>query len=1125
MSEQTQSSFRDLQTRIEGFRRVKRLFLAGKGLLMTVTALVGLAVLAFLIDMLFGLPPVGRMMLWTVFFTALAVGVIGFVLYPLFKRFSDEALALEIGQKFGQIGDRLVDAMQLWQTLQSNRYQYSTALSEVSIQETAQLVRQYDFAETIARRPLWLVGRGLLAGLVLFGLLAVLFPGRFSQTAMRFRYPAAETLSNERIGFTVMPGTVKMLEGSLLRIDIQTSGPELSSLQLLTKAAGEDWQTENLTAQTPRQFDLTFPSLRKSFQYYARSGQWQSETYTITITERPIVTEMQLRFEYPAYTHLPPVTREINDGEISALKGTTVDVIAKSNNPLDQAAIVFDDNSRVQFSIRNQTQAEGRFRVMRNGNYRLELIDKDGVGNPNPLIYNIKMIEDEAPLVRILQPGQDADLGQEMKVDMTFAGVDDYGFSRLDVRYYTNRDSTVKTERITVFKDRATDFMQDYTWSVAPLDLLPEDVVTYWAELYDNDTVSGPKMGRSPSYTLRLPSLNELYAEVDEQQSTQIESLDDILDEGRELKETLEEISREMQKNPQVNWEKQKELEKTLEKQKELQRNVENLAESLDKTMENLEKNAEANMQIMEKMAQIQEMMQQVATPEMMQAMQKMQEAMQSLSPEEVQKAMEQMKGTQEEMLQRLDQTLAMLKQLQKEQRMNAAVKKAQELEKRQEALNQEMKDMLETPRPNPQQQEQLAKEQEAIQKDLAQLQKEMEQLKDMMKKDEPEVAEQLEQAQKELNEQQTEKDMQEMAQMMRQNQPSGQQCNSKSSKIKKALTQMAQSMQKAQKQMQSEMKKELAAEMERETQDLINLSKEQEALKDEMQAGANASMPVDPDEMADQQMSLSKSLNKLSDQVFDTAKKSMSVKPEMMRKLGEAMQQMENSMQQIQGNSMQQASSSCQNAMAALNDAAKQMMSASSQSNSSSSGSSGSSMQQKMQQMSQQQQGVNSQTQSMFDQMGQNGISMEGRQQMARLAGEQRQIQKGMEELAQEVKNRNDLLGRLDDMAKEAEEVVKDMEARHVDRRTLERQQKILSRMLDSQKSMREREYSRKRESKTAGNIRRAGPHELPADLLERKRSLQDDLLRSLREGMPVEYEGLIKAYFQSLSKDKAVN
>ena len=53
-----------------------------------------------------------------------------------------------------------------------------------------------------------------------------------------------------------------------------------------------------------------------------------------------------------------------------------------------------------------------------------------------------------------------------------------------------------------------------------------------------------------------------------------------------------------------------------------------------------------------------------------------------------------------------------------------------------------------------------------------------------------------------------------------------------------------------------------------------------------------------------------------------------------------------------------------------------------------------------------------------------------------------------------------------------------------------------------------------------------RPSPDDLPEDLLRFDRTLRDDILRGIREGVyPREYEELIRAYFRALSNVPVVN
>lgn len=181
-----------------------------------------------------------------------------------------------------------------------------------------------------------------------------------------------------------------------------------------------------------------------------------------------------------------------------------------------------------------------------------------------------------------------------------------------------------------------------------------------------------------------------------------------------------------------------------------------------------------------------------------------------------------------------------------------------------------------------------------------------------------------------------------------------------------------------------------------------------------------------------------------------------------------------------------------------------------------------GMSMEQFMQRMlglSGQQQGINQETQG----LGEQGMSQMQRQAaMARMAAQQAAVQKSLEQLMQEFGNKGEILGRLDQTAKDMEDVVKDLQQQRVDRQTLERQQQILSRMLDAQRSMRERDHSKERQAERSKTYRSLDPGALPGDLGERKTKIQEDLMNALREKYSRDYRELIQKYFEALAKEQ---
>ena len=138
-------------------------------------------------------------------------------------------------------------------------------------------------------------------------------------------------------------------------------------------------------------------------------------------------------------------------------------------------------------------------------------------------------------------------------------------------------------------------------------------------------------------------------------------------------------------------------------------------------------------------------------------------------------------------------------------------------------------------------------------------------------------------------------------------------------------------------------------------------------------------------------------------------------------------------------------------------------------------------------------------------------------------MALEQEAVRKSLEQLNKEAQasgRQERILGDLDKIAQEMQEVVKNLEQSNVNPETLRKQERILSRLLDASKSMRERDFEKKRKAETGRDVTRRSPNELDPSTLEGKSKLQEDLLKAIEQGYSRDYQDLIRKYFEGLQK-----
>jgi hypothetical protein len=240
-----------------------------------------------------------------------------------------------------------------------------------------------------------------------------------------------------------------------------------------------------------------------------------------------------------------------------------------------------------------------------------------------------------------------------------------------------------------------------------------------------------------------------------------------------------------------------------------------------------------------------------------------------------------------------------------------------------------------------------------------------------------------------------------------------------------------------------------------------------------------------------------------------------------MGKAIGEAMARMQNAMKDLDIRNGQMASQEQGMAMGSLNEGAVQIQSALQAMMQGGQGGLGGLMQQ-LQMLAGSQMSLNLRS----EQLGQ-GMTMQQAAEAARLAQEQEAIRKSVDQLNEEAKDSQEqqrLLGDLDKISEEMKEVVRNLQQNNVSPETIQKQQRILSRLLDASKSMHERDYEKKRISKTGTEIVRKSPEELDPSQLNATNKLRDDLLKALGQGYSKDYQELIRKYFEELQKAEKV-
>jgi hypothetical protein len=1115
-------SLQYLTDRLNYLRNFILLTHLGSGVALILSALAVFLFVGFLFNAAFFLTVAFRI----IFVSLAAIAVVALFVYTIFwkilTRPNTESVALQVEKSYPELQNRLIASLQLERNLQENREGFSTDMIQAIIGQSEQMCRGIDFHKSVDRKPLRRGLRYFGSSALAILLLAVLFPGAFNESVYLFSHPTVEVPRNLSYSLEVLPGSIEIAKFSTIKIQASLRGkslPEGATLywqyedgpvktEELAKEASAAGIGAHFNLSDTAKFAYDFREVKKSFDYWVSAGEVKSPVYTITAVDKPRVIDIKLTYTYPSYTGLQPLVVDENDGNISAIKGTRVKIEASVNKTVVVASLQFGSGQSEKLDVSKQ-KLSGGLTVTDNGTYHITVKDELGNENPDPIEYRIESIADLSPEVDLFSPGVPVELGDDMALKLGFKLFDDFGFSSVNLIYriFTVPGETFEKKTALVFdKEAGRNFEMAYPWDMGDIGLEPGGWVEYYIEAFDNDNISGPKRGVSQTLTARLPSLQEQFAYLDAESDSQITDLEKLKTAQEELQQKTEKLQEELMSNKELNWEKKQEIQKSVQSQQNVLDAMKKVGERLQDMQDKMEKNDMTSLEVLQKLQEIRKLFDQVATPEMKEAMRKLQEQMDKMTPEEMQKAAEDMKLSQEELKQRLDRTIALLKMLQLQQKMENMMRQLGDLIKQQEGVNKQTGSSESSQLP------QLAPKEEQNQKDFENLQQQAKELEEMLqeqKLDQNEAAQKFTQSPK--NSKAGEK-MQAMTQ--------GLQTKDKQSSEQKGesalddLKQLQKEMEDSKNSFNSGMGEQSAEKMKGAANDVLYVSDQQEKVFDR----AENSDPTSPQlqQLAAEQQALQKTLLSLDTKLKDISKESPFYSQQIDKLMKQAREAMDQSTQGLMERNGSNAMRCQKDAMFSLNQAANQLMqSMQSQKQCSNGSCSSQNMFKKMNKLCNSQKQVNQQSSSMCQNPKPGRVDKDG---MGRLAAEQEAVRQGIGDLQREQGTRKEILGRLDELGKEIKKVSEDIEGGTLNENTLRRQQQIYSRMLDFQHSLQRQDFSEDRKAETAQDVLRQSPPSLQFNA-QSKDSYQDRLQKYLNEGYPPEYEELIKEYFKAIN------
>ena len=241
----------------------------------------------------------------------------------------------------------------------------------------------------------------------------------------------------------------------------------------------------------------------------------------------PVLGDITIQLKYPEYLERPDRELTSVSGGFVAPLGTSVTIQGRALVPAAEKGEIFlPDGGRSAMTVSRNGAVRGSFVVAEEGAFHIAL-GSEGVWMEGPA-RNIETERDGIPNIRLLRPTGSVELAAGDELILSFEAEDDHSLDHMDVviRY---GDDTELRKTIVRFADKVKRIKTRYRWTPESIRLGEETELMLELEAFDNDTILGPKPGRTDSLRIKFLTAQSRHLSALESQNETLDKLIDLL--------------------------------------------------------------------------------------------------------------------------------------------------------------------------------------------------------------------------------------------------------------------------------------------------------------------------------------------------------------------------------------------------------------------------------------------------------------------------------------------------------------------------------------------------------------------------------------------------------------------
>ncbi len=455
------------------------------------------------------------------------------------------------------------------------------------------------------------------------------------------------------------------------------------------------------------EFTYNFKNISSDISFSFSAGGYKSLSYIIKAIPQPKVIHLKTTIRPPKHTG-QDIRQKISTGDLIVPEGSNISWEITLQNTDECLFIV--NKSIIGRTTKNKMEINKQ--IYNSSRY---LIISKNANLTDTLAYFIKVINDKPAEISIKKV-QDSTYH-----NFVFEGniKDDYGTTKLN--FICENDSNIIVKSINIPIDNAVEQNIFFSYDFKDLNLNSGQEVYFYFKVWDNDYVNGPKPTKSQTFQYKKPSTEELIEKKDLGNQETKKSFEKSILMSKKIEAEIKKLNKKILEKQNLGWEEKQNIKDILKKQRELEQQIKN---TQNKNKNNLNNQKELNSNVIKKQEELEKLIDSILNKETKKILEEMKKIIDNPKKEKLKELLEKLDEENNNIETELERELELFKQIEFEQKTEEILNQIQK-------IKEDQKNLLKKTDNKKQNKSDLENKQEKIKKQTEKMNSELDKLKE----------------------------------------------------------------------------------------------------------------------------------------------------------------------------------------------------------------------------------------------------------------------------------------------------------------------------------------------------------------------------------------------------------